>query len=113
MKNIIHDNDGCHMYIECSCRLFDHLCCIHCYIDEDTEIAEFYLEFRPMILHKHIKGWFPNIKRAFYYLQNIWYAIKGIPNKYSIDTYWTYEQAKQIQDFIQYCTTQFHLNERK
>lgn len=96
-------------FIECECKSFDHISCLHFFKDKENDIHEFYLEFKVdkfPIFDKKSKGNF------WMYLKNVYRAIVGKPNKYSIASYWDFKQVKQIKHFIQYCTHTYNLKER-
>ena len=111
MNNIIETDIGCHMYIECSCYSFDHTVKIGFLTGE---IEEFYLEFRhnkyPIKDYKYYTGKLFKLYQLKNYIINIWYAIKGKPNRYTLDAMWELEQAKQIKGFIEYCIDTYNLN---
>lgn len=91
-------------YIDCYCTSFDHLC----RFNYDTKDKTFYLEFKlnPFELPRN-EYTTPNIflKRILFYFKNIWYAIKGRSNKYTSMAVWDIKNAKQIKEFIEYCTS--------
>ena len=110
-NNIIETDIGCHSYIECSCTDFNHIVKIG-YLE--GEIQEFYLEFKhksfPILDHHWYNGSHFNLYRTKCYISNIWYAIKGKPNRYTLEALWEIEQANQIKQFIEHCIKKYKLN---
>ena len=114
-KNKIIDTEiGCHTYIECSCHSFDHIVKIG-YLEGDLtyDVGEFYIEFRHQKYPIKDRGWYTGKLYKLYklknYLLNVWYAIKGKPNRYTLEALWEIEQAIQIKQFIEHCTERYNL----
>jgi len=96
----IKTDNGYETYIDCYCPDFDHVSRLVFWEDnEDPDMDEFYLEFKPLP-GKWVNGnrW----RKIKFYFFNIWYAIKGQPNTYSSSATWSMKHANQIQEFIAY-----------
>lgn len=115
MSKVTETNVGCHIYIECSCNSFDHLVKLGFLEGNNYEEGEFYIEFKhqkfPILNRNCHVGKFYKLNKIKYYIQNIWCAIKGKSNRYTLESLWSYNQAKQIKEFIEYCTKRYNLKE--
>ena len=107
---VIENEIGCHTYIECDCHDFDHIVKLGYINDEDEE---FYIDFKhqkyPILDRKYYNGRWYILYRLKNYISNIWYAIKGRSNRYALEAIWSYKQANQIKQFIEYCTIRYNL----